>query len=104
MRKLSRTSDLAFASIDRKDIQNGGSQFYEGPFKKNMEKYPILYHMSKWLFLYDKSGLTVRDPCQQPILVRGFLVRDLSLPKSRSKQSCFECFKYASLRCTDFQR
>ena len=47
MRKLSRTSDLAFASMDGKDIQNGGSQFYEGPFEKNMEKCPILYQMSK---------------------------------------------------------
>ena len=37
MRKSSRTSDSAFASMDGKDIQNGGSQFYEGPFEKNME-------------------------------------------------------------------
>ena len=52
MRKLSRTSDLAFASIDGKDIQNGGSQFYEGPFKKKHGKmFNFISHVKVAIFV-----------------------------------------------------
>ena len=45
MRKSSRTSDFDFASMDGKDIQNGGSQFYEGPFeKKHGKMFDIISH------------------------------------------------------------
>ena len=77
MRKSSRTSDLDFASMDGKDIQNGGSQFYEGPFEKNHGTMFYFTSHAKMVILgnrsalCNKSGLTVGDQGSTPTTDSG---------------------------------